>query len=114
MTKPKRGRPTTVNGNYQKWSDREKVCRVCGESKKIGEFPGGSGTYKKSDVCNSCTTPKESGEIIGNAYIARGKRKKRLSADHQIFKPTRIREQDLDLLAQHVLNNEGQIIDFEE
>ena len=108
------GRPSTGTNeaNYQKWKDRTKTCSQCAEKKKINEFPYGHGTYQKSEVCKACNDKKkEAGYFFGNAYIPKGKR---LPKNHPIFKPTRIKEQDLDPLAQHILNNEGAIIDFEE
>ena len=110
--KRKPGRPPTGKP-WQKWSERRKTCKECQQRKHPREFPYRSGgTYKTGDRCRECVGKQEAaGEIIGQAYIPRGKR---LPSTHQIFKPTRIREHDLDPLAQHVLNAEGQIVDFEE
>ena len=114
MEKKKAGRPRTGTNpqNYQAWKDREKTCSKCKTKKSIKAFPYGHGTYRKSEVCRDCSEEKkETGFFFGGAYIPKGKR---LPPDHPVFKPTRIREHDLDPLAQHILNNEGQIIDFEE
>lgn len=115
MTKPKRGRPASGKA-WKTWKDKRKVCQTCGESKHPNEFPTKiGGTYNKGVHCVECAGEAEpQGEFVGNAYIPRGKKKKRLPASHPIFKPAQPREIDLDPLAQHILNNEGQIVDFEE
>ena len=116
--KKKVGRPATGTNreNYQAWADREKKCRECGETKKIKDFPYGHGTYQKSEVCRKCSKPKqEKGEFVGMAYLPRGG--SRLPRDHAIFnRPAKAgaSESSLDRLSQYILNNEGEIIDFEE
>ena len=108
----KRGRPPSGRP-WKTWKDKRKTCKVCQESKHPNDFPYKiGGTYQCGTTCKECSTEEQpKGEIIGSAYIPRGER---LPASHPVFKPTRIREHDLDQLAQHILNNEGQIVDFEE
>lgn len=111
MSAKKPGRPRTVNGNYQPWKERKKTCKSCGEKKLITEFPyKAGGTYQKGDHCLSCREPEPQGDIVGKAVMNRGKLRKYDKA----LKPARQREQDLDALARYALNNEGQMVDFEE
>ena len=111
----KRGRPKS-EAPPKNWKDYTKTCGVCGEEKKISDFPYSSGgKYRKGETCLACRPPKgATGEIIGRAVIGRGKKKKRVAPKSPLFMPTRMREQDLDPVARYALNNEGQIIDFEE
>lgn len=100
----------------QKWAEKEKVCKKCGERKNISEFPYRTGgTYRKGIYCNSCAKPSETaGEFIGKAFIPSGPKGRRLSPNHDVFTPARVREHDLDPVAQFILNNEGEVVDFEE
>ena len=51
--KKRRGRPPSGKP-WKKHCDKTKLCIKCDTHKKIGEFGGGSGTYKKADVCKLC------------------------------------------------------------